>query len=73
MQGLLSACLCLLLAASCTANNFVRVPLSKKPITAARLQTASQVVAKANADYALLGAHVEADIPLLDYLDAQVT
>ena len=72
MRGVVGLTLCLLLVGCCAAESFVRVPLKKKPITAERLQAASQVAAKASADNGLLGAHVEADIPLLDYLDAQV-
>ena len=71
MRGVAGLTLCLLLVGCCAAESFVRVPLKKKPITAERLQAASQVAAKASADNGLLEAHVEADIPLLDYLDAQ--
>ena len=71
MRGVAGLTCCLLLVGCCAAESFVRVPLNKKPITAERLQAASQVAAKASADNGLLGAHVEAEIPLLDYLDAQ--
>lgn len=71
MRGVAGSLLCLLFVGGCVAEDFVRVPLLKRPITAERFQAASQVAAKTKANRGLLGAHVEADIPLRDYLDAQ--
>ena len=67
-----SAVLLCALAGLTSADTLARVPLLKKPLDSASLRRASQAAAQANAGSALLGAGPQTDIPLLDYLDAQV-
>ena len=67
-----SLLLALLGAAAATDEGLVRVAMQKRPLTAADLNRTAQLASRAAATNALLGSSSEADIPLLDYLDAQV-
>ena len=66
------ALFCLLAGVALAQDPFVRLALQKKPLTAAQLDQTSQLAGRHAANGHLLGASPEADIPLRDYLDAQV-